>query len=149
MYCQSLHALYVKCIYYILCLKAILGYPGGGATSKKKLTGVCRPWYGNLYPIVGKILDKVIPYCRANLYKIFKIGHQNDIILSENAKFCPKTTNVAQNRIIFTLKSTIFARKPRHFENMIPYCRANFQSETLLQGIFQSKANVFGGTPLF
>ena len=27
----------------------------------KKLTGVCRPWYGTLYPIVGQILDKDIP----------------------------------------------------------------------------------------
>ena len=104
---------------------------GGHLT--KFLTGVCRPWYDTLYPIVGQILDKTTPYCRANFPKIFKNGQQNDIILSENAKFCSKTTNVARNRIIFLLKSPIF------FQNTASFCKyhnpivgQNLKIETLL-----------------
>ena len=65
--------------------KRIHFVPGGEGVLQKNLTGVCHPWYGTLYPIVGQILDKIIPYCRANFYKIFKTGHRTEKIFSEYA----------------------------------------------------------------
>ena len=73
-------------MFHIFCEEMLDMKPRGGVL-QKILTGVCRPWYGTLYPIVGQMLDKIIPYCRANFNKISKIGQQNDKIMFENAEF--------------------------------------------------------------
>ena len=61
----------------------------GGGFLGKILTGLCRPWYYTLYPIVGQILDKIIPYCR------------NDMILSKKADFVRKREMLHENENFF------------------------------------------------
>ena len=103
--------------------------PGGGEVLQKILTGVCRPWYDTLYPIVGQILDKIIPY---NIGQIFKIGPRSDIIFSKNANFYSKMKNVARRH--FCPKSPIFFSSENRiiFKLSYPIVGQNNQRQTLL-----------------
>ena len=94
-----------------------------------KLIGVCRPWYGTVYPIEGQILDKIIPY---NIGQIFKIGPRSDIIFSKNANFYSKMKNVARRH--FCPKSPIsFSSENRIiFKLSYPIVGQNNQRQTLL-----------------